>query len=142
MKEITSTIKFNIADQAEFIRLIQQEVSEYDVKYKKFSRIYELKNKDFKHSIWYNQNEGSEIKSKRVKAPKELIIANLGLLLLLPISFYLNRKFGWFDDHMIFFYIYLFLTIPVNWIVNNMKPEYQKELQESHEQIVNYLRML
>jgi len=138
--ELESTVRFKISDQEDFTNSIERAFEGYQSKYKKFSHIYEVKSEDFKHSIWYNQDNASKIKTKRLKTPKEMFLVNIGLLLLLFLSFPLNRKFGWFDDHMIFVWIYLFLTVPINWIMNQMKPEYQLQLEAEHERLVNYLK--
>jgi len=43
---------------------------------------------------------------------------------------------------MTFLWIYLLLTVLVNWIIDKMKPHYRQQLQEEHDRIINYLKTM
>jgi len=140
-KDVVSNIKIEISNHSKFEKTLKERFPDYKVKYKKFSDIYVLRNRSFNHDIWYNPNKFSKLKSKRTRELREVIIANIILLVMLFSIGFANDAYNWFAlDFSIIMEIGAILIMAVNYLIYQLKPKYKEGLEEEHNNILDYLR--
>lgn len=140
MKKVESKIPLTIINPESFIGDLEKKFEAHKIKYKIYADIFELKNNDFRHEIWYNKGSDSKIKSELRKDHKKIGIANLVILFLMVIFLVLNKQLDWGVDSIYVLFIFLFLIACWKWIFYRMYPEYQAQLEEEHQKLLLYLQ--
>ena len=142
MKNKTTKFKIKLPDHVETEQELHRVFQEYKLKYSVFADIWEIRNKDFKHSLWYNENKESELKTEKAREYKEVIILNLVSLIVLIAFLLLNRAYNWMEDTMLIFFIWVLLVISFNYLVSKFKPNYKTTFENEHKKVLDLIKSI
>lgn len=138
MKKITTKIKLQLPDAITFEDQLRKEFSASQVKFNVFTGIWEVKNKNFKHSIWYYEDEQSKIITEKIREYKEVMILNICLVVFFGLLVFIKNNKGWDIETEVMFFSFLLFQSLLNWIVMKLKPHYKLNLENEHNYTIKY----
>ena len=136
MKEKITKIRLKLPDSEKTQQWLINRYPGYKIKYKKFPDIWEIRNKQFKHSIWYYPEKDSLVKTTLSKEYNELIILNIVLFILTGVFIVFNEKFSWINNYNLIFFTWLIIIPLSNIFIWTIRPKYRKMFNEEHKNIV------
>ena len=135
MKEKITKLNLKLPEPEKTELILGKLFPGYNIKYKKFPDIWEIKNNQFKHSIWYYSDKESLLKTTLSKEYKETIILNIVLIILTIVIVILNEKYSWMKNYFALI-IWLIIISVSNYLVWAIKPKYKKDFLGEHDMAV------
>ena len=131
----TTEILIQLPESKTLMNLINEDLPQFEVRPKSTPNIWEFRNNNYIHSLYYNSTKSSTIISKEDKLSKKAIILYVLLLALFGMVIYFKwrNKF----DFELSWYLILSTVLTV-WIMNKLGLELKQQFEEDHNILVKY----
>ena len=134
MKECITKVRLQWASWQEAEGRLASLLPGYQIKYSSFTGLWEIKNKDFVHSLWYYEDKESKLKTRLAKHYRESLVVMLPAIAVMA-ALILNKM-------MPIGMLFLVVIIRADNLVERWKPEYKLRFDNEHRMLLEVIQSL